>query len=75
MGPGPGGESGVGEFDSESDPRSTDNGVKLARRSRGVTSGLGFSKQKRYCWGYRLQNVVVSALIAELKEQPHTQSK
>uniref|UniRef100_A0A674MSL2 Uncharacterized protein n=1 Tax=Takifugu rubripes TaxID=31033 RepID=A0A674MSL2_TAKRU len=31
VGPGSGGESCVGEFDSENDTRSTDNSVKLAR--------------------------------------------
>lgn len=39
VGPGSGGESSVGEFDSENDTRSTDNGVKLARWFKALTSG------------------------------------
>lgn len=51
VGPGSGGESCAGEFDSENDTRSTDNTVKLARWLKVSTSGWGFSKQRRYCWG------------------------
>lgn len=52
VGPGSGGESCVGEFDSENDTRSTDNSVKLATWLKVSASGLCFSKQRRHCWGY-----------------------
>lgn len=51
VGPGSGGESWVGAFDSENDMRSTDNSDKLAGWFNVLNSGLAFSKQRRHCCG------------------------